>query len=251
MPISESLYLMFNNISSQDFNILNVHIDSGLYSEQFIPDRTIKETRVRNNPIPFFQGIEESSRIIKCSLAFNEGFDGDKLREVKRWLHTDFYVPLIFSENPDYIYYALCVNASDLMHTGNLQGYINVEFVCDSNFVFSPIYLSPLYDLSTNPSSTQIVFTNNGDIDCQPILYLTKIGDGNISIINNSNGGETLVNNEELTIDNEHQDISTSIPDTYRYDNHNGIFINFVRGINNLQCFGTMKLQFKYQFKLL
>ena len=256
MPISESLYILFNNINSQDFDIINAHVDSsGLYQESLIPDRTITETRVRNNPIPFFQGIEESSRIIKCSLVFTETFDENKLRKVKRWLHTEFYVPLVFSSSPDHIYYALCSNASNLMHNG-IQGYIDVEFVCDSNFVYSPIYISDLYDLSTNPVSTTITFENLGDLDCQPILYLTKIGDGDISIINNSNGGETftltaLTSNEELTIDNEHQDISTSIPDIYRYDHHNGIFLNMKRGVNNLNCFGTCKLQFKYQFKLL
>jgi len=269
MPISESLYILFNNINSQDFDMLNAHVESGLYSEQFITDRTIMETRVRNNPIPFFQGIEESSRIIKCSLAFTETFDENKLREVKRWLHTEFYAPLIFSSNPDHIYYALCSNASDLMHAGNGIGYIDVEFVCDSNFVYSPIYISDLYDLSTNPVSTTIIFENLGDLDCQPILYLTKINDGDISIKNLSDGGaelkfsavldtdgitvikQSLLNNEELIIDNEHQDISTSIPDTYRYDNHNGIFLNMKFGVNNLQIIGTCKLQFKHQFKLL
>jgi len=256
MPISESLYMLFNNINSQDFDIINAHVESGLYSEQFITDRTIMETRVRNNPIPFFQGIEESSRIIKCSLAFTEIFDENKLREVKRWLRTEFYAPLIFSSNPDYIYYALCSNASNLMHTGNGMGYIDVEFVCDSNFVYSPIYISDLYDLSTNPVSTTIIFENLGDLDCQPILYLTKIEDGDISIKNLSDGGiefslTSLTANEELIIDNEHQDISTSIPDTYRYDNHNGIFLNMKRGVNNIQIVGTCKIQFKYQFKLL
>jgi len=255
MPISESLYILFNNINSQDFDITNAHVESGLYSEQFITDRAITETRVRNNPIPFFQGIEESSRIIKCSLAFTETFDENKLRDVKRWLHTEFYAPLIFSSNPDYIYYALCSNASNLIHNGT-QGYIDVEFVCDSNFVYSPIYISDIYDLSTNPVSTTIIFENLGDLDCQPILYLTKIGDGNISIKNLSDGGiefslTSLTSNEELIIDNEHQDISTSIPDTYRYDNHNGIFLNMKRGVNNLQIVGTCKLQFKHQFKLL
>ena len=256
MPISESLYMLFNNINSQDFDIINAHVESGLYSEQFITDRTIMETRVRNNPIPFFQGIEESSRIIKCSLAFTEIFDENKLREVKRWLRTEFYAPLIFSSNPDYIYYALCSNASNLMHTGNGMGYIDVEFVCDSNFVYSPIYISDLYDLSTNPVSTTIIFENLGDLDCQPILYLSKIEDGDISIKNLSDGGiefslTSLTANEELIIDNEHQDISTSIPDTYRYDNHNGIFLNMKRGVNNIQIVGTCKIQFKYQFKLL
>ena len=256
MPISESLYMLFNNINSQDFDIINAHVESGLYSEQFITDRTIMETRVRNNPIPFFQGIEESSRIIKCSLAFTEIFDENTLREVKRWLRTEFYAPLIFSSNPDYIYYALCSNASNLMHTGNGMGYIDVEFVCDSNFVYSPIYISDLYDLSTNPVSTTIIFENLGDLDCQPILYLSKIEDGDISIKNLSDGGiefslTSLTANEELIIDNEHQDISTSIPDTYRYDNHNGIFLNMKRGVNNIQIVGTCKIQFKYQFKLL
>jgi len=254
MPISESLYILFNNINSQDFDIINIHIDSGLYQETFIPDRTIKETKVRNNPIPFFQGVEDSSRVINCSLAFKEGFDEDKLRSVKRWLTTSYYSPLIFSESPDYIYYSLCTNTSDLLHTGNGNGYINVEFQCDSNFVYSPVYTSVLYDFSINNLSPVIQFINNGDVDCKPMLSLQKVNDGNIAIINLSDGGKefglrNLLNNEDLYIDNENEEIVTSIPNTYRYDNQIGEFLNMKRGINNLQIFGDCKLQFRYQFK--
>ena len=99
-------------------------------------------------------------------------------------------------------------------------------------------------------------FINNGDVNCQPILSLQKIGDGDVSITNLSNGGSefkltSLIANEDLYIDNENEEIITSIPLTYRYDNHNGVFINMIRGVNNIKIIGTCKLQFRYQFKTL
>ena len=256
MPISESLYLMFNNVSSQTFDIINCTVDSGLYSETLIPDRIVNQTKVKNNPIPFFQGVEESSRVIKCFLAFREGFDEGKLRSVKRWLHTDFFVPLSFSEIPDILYYAICTNSSDLMHNGRGEGYIVCEFECDSPYAYSPIYSSIQYDLSTNPTSTTLKFVNNGDIPCKPFITVQVISGTSFSITNLSDGGNTisfsgLQVNEILEIDCENEDIKTSIPLTYRYDKMSGDFLSTIRGINRLKIVGNIKIQFKYQFRLL
>jgi len=257
MPIVESLYFMYDGISSQDMGIINCSVDkSGLQSETFFAESEIKEVSTRYNDRPFFQGIIRKPIVLSLQFAFVDTWDNDKLRATARWLCQDYYKEMSFSDNPDIKYYTIANGSVDLVHNSLKQGYINISFRNIDNCKYSPIYVSEQYNLSTNPVSTTITFENLGDLDCQPILYLTKINDGNISIINNSNGGETftltsLTSNEELLIDNEHQDISTSIPDTYRYDNHNGIFLNMKRGVNNIQIVGTCKIQFKYQFKLL
>jgi len=266
MPISESLSFQFNNQSSTDYNIINCKIDSGLFQESFFSDREIKEVITRKSN--YLVEVKSSPRILTITIAFTEDFDEDKLRSVKRWLSTESFSPLVFESMPDMIFYAIVIDSSELMHNGR-SGYINLQFRCKDEFIYSPQYLSPLYDLSTNPiSGTTIQFINNGDVDCQPILSLLKIDNGDISIINLSDGGKelkfsavlntdgtvkiaSLTADEDLYIDSENEQIVTSIPLTYRYDNHNGIFLNMKRGVNNILITGTCKLQFKYQFRTL
>ena len=253
MPISESLSFQFNNQSSTDYNIINCKIDSGLFQESFFSDREIKEVITRKSN--YLVEVKSSPRILTLTIAFTEDFDEDKLRSVKRWLSTESFSPLVFESMPDMIFYAIVIDSSELMHNG-YSGYINLQMRCKDEYIYSPTFISPIYDLSTNNSSVTIQFINNGDVDCQPMLSLQKIENGNVSIINLSDGGKefgltSLVDNEDLYIDNENESITTSIPNTYRYDNHVGDFINMKRGINNLQCFGKMKFQFKYQFRTL
>jgi len=256
MPILESLSFMYDNISSQDFGIINCSIDSGLMEENFLVEREIKEVTTRGSDAPYLIETKPLPRILNLTIAFSDSFDEEKLSAVKRWLNQISYKPLIFESIPDKIFYALYEGNPKLFHTGNGQGYIQIQMRCKDQFIYSSTFLSPLYDLSTNNSSVTIQFINNGDVDCQPMLSLQKIENGNVSIINLSDGGKefgltSLVDNEDLYIDNENESITTSIPNTYRYDNHVGEFINMKRGVNNIQIFGKMKLQFKYQFKTL
>jgi len=268
MSISESLYFIYDNINFyEEYGIMNVHIDSGMYQETFLSGREILEQRTRRNPKPYLFQVKELPREIQMSFAFSESFDEDKLRSVARALTKDSYRQLIFSENPDKIFYAICVDEPQLIHNGLKLGYVTLKFRCNSPYAYSPSYLSDLYNLSSNPSNgTTIQFTNLGDIPCQPQISLLKINDGDISIINNSNGGkefklssildsegatlfESLKNNEDLFIDNENEEITSSLPDTYRINNLTGDFISLGRGINNLIIKGTCKIQFRYQFK--
>ena len=256
MPISESLSFMYNNIVSTDFNIINCHIDSGLFQENFLADREIKEIVNRKSNAPYFVEVKSSPRILTLTIAFSDEFSEDTLRSVKRWLVQEKYCELVFESLPDLIFYAILIDSSELTHNGK-SGYITISFRCKDQFIYSSQFLSPLYDLSTNPTEGTIIqFINYGDVDCQPILSLQKVGNGDISVINLSNGGSefklnSLVLDEDLYIDNENEEIITSIPSTYRYDNHNGVFINMIRGVNNIKIVGTCKLQFKYQFRTL
>ena len=257
MPISESLSFIFNNQLSTDFGVINCHVDtSGMYEESFISNREIKEIVTRYNDKPHYIQTKPLPRILNLSIAFNEFFDEDKLRSVKRWLTQDSYCTMSFESLPDYIFYCILTDSTPLLHNGT-QGYINCQFRCSDPYIYSPTYLGTLYDLSSNPTNgTNITFSNNGDIPIQPQLSLLKVGNGDISIQNLSNGGAefkltSLTDNEDLFIDNENEEITSSIPDTYRLNNLTGDFITMIWGINNLLVKGNCKLQFRYQFKLL
>jgi len=269
MSISESLIFSFNNQLSTDYGVINCHVDTnGLYSEDFISSIELKEITTRRSPKPYYVQKKPLPRILNLTIAFENSFDEDKLRSVRRWLSQDGYKPMSFDSIPDYIFYCTLIDSTPLLHSGNM-GYINCIFRCSDPYKYSPQYLSDIYDLSSNPSSgTTIIFTNLGDIPCQPQISLLKVNDGDISIINNSDSGKefklsslldsdgveipssSLKNNEDLFIDSENEEITSSIPDTYRLNNLTGDFISLPRGVNNLQIFGTCKIQFRHQFKM-
>jgi len=270
MPISESISFLYDNELSSDYGVINCHVDTnGLYQEDFLSSIELKEITTRRSTKPYLVQKKALPRTLNLTIAFENSFDEEKLRSVRRWLSQDGYKPMSFDSIPDHIFYCTLIDSTPLLHNGNGQGYINCIFRCSDPFAYSPQYLSDLYDLSSNPSSgTQIIFSNLGDIPCQPQISLLKINDGDISIINNSDSGKefklsslldsdgviipssSLKNNEDLFIDNENEEITSSIPDANRLNNLTGDFISLPRGINNLIIKGTCKIQFRYQFKM-
>ena len=257
MTIAESLYFMYNGISSQSMGIINCSVDkSGMQSESFFAESEIMETTTRYNNRPFFQGIVRKPLILNLQFAFLEKWDDEKLRKTARWLCQDFYKEMYFSDNPNIKYYTIANSTVDIIHNSLKQGYLNLSFRNVDSYAYSPIYSSSLYDLSTNPISTTLEFINNGDVPCKPLITVQVISGTSFSISNLSDGGNTisftgLQANEILEINCENEDIKTSIPLTYRYDKMSGDFLSTIRGVNRLLCFGNIKLQFKYQFKLL
>jgi len=261
MSISESLYFTYDGINFyEEFGIMNIHVDnSGLYQETFLSNRNIIEQTTRYNQKPYFIEAIESPKQIQVSFAFYNGFDEDKLHAVARALKKDYYCPLIFSENPDKIYYALCIDENNLIHTGNSQGYISLQFRLNSPYVFSPVYSTVLYDLSSNEvGGTNITLTNSGDINMFFVATIQVISGGTFSIVNLSDGGKKMsftgiANNEIITINTENEDITTDQILTYRYDklSSDSVFMTIPYGINSLQIYGNVKLQFYYEFRFL
>jgi len=257
MTIAESLYFMYDGISSQDMGIINCSVDdSGLKSETFFAESEIREVYTRYNNRPFFQGISRKPIVLPLQFAFLEKWDDEKLRKTARWLCQDFYKEMSFSDNPDIKYYTIANSTVDIVHNSLKQGYLNLSFRNVDSYKYSSVFLSPLYDLSINPTSTTLKFVNNGDIPCKPFITVQVISGTSFSITNLSDGGNTisfsgLQVNEILEIDCENEDIKTSIPLTYRYDKMSGDFLSTIRGINRLKIVGNIKIQFKYQFKLL
>ncbi|TVY09985.1 distal tail protein Dit [Paenibacillus cremeus] len=255
MTIKSSLYFMFNGINSQDMGILNVNVSQGMYEEPFLASRTIHEVKIRGNDKPYYQYTELSPIEFSVSFALQDSFDQTKLRQIARWLNVSYFCPLVFSDDPDKIYFAMPVNDSSLIHTGT-NGYINLKFRTNAPYAYSPSY-TQTYDFSSNVAGgTLFQFTNNGDLSVFPKLYIQKVGDGDISIFNYSNGGiefkfTGLLNGENLFVDSTRQYISTDQNNLYRYSNFNNNWLELLYGVNNLNVVGNCKLKFVWEYRIL
>ena len=168
--IKESLYFTYNGINSMDFGIVNISIDNNPYSEPFLANRVIKEFVVKGKKNPYHSYVQVDPLSFTLSFAFSNGFDSATLSQVKQWLYVDYYKPLIFSESPEKVYYAMPVDSPTITHNGLQEGYITLNFGCDSPFAYSPEILTQWYDFSLS-SPNNLILENSGDVEVYPQIY--------------------------------------------------------------------------------
>lgn len=250
----QRLDFVYNNISSVDMGVIQVNLDSDLFRETFIAPKRINEISIRGREKPYFLGVERETISFPLTLVFKDGFNEDKIRAVANWLDQDFYKPFYFLDNPNKILYAMVTENSEFIHNGISDGYITLNFKCNSPYAYSPL-INQLYDFTNNTSNgTSIKIINNGDLECKPIIVIESLtNNNNITIVNNTNNiifSFTNLNQGEIVVvDNEAETIESSLSYVWRYDNFNGNFLKLALGINTLTVYGVCKLTFKYQFK--
>lgn len=235
--------------------IYNVNISSGMQSEPFAANRSIKEQKIRGNDRPYFQEILIEPLEFTVSFAFSDTWNDEQIKDVARWLTTpSFYSPLLFSDDLEKIYYALFIDSPEIVHNSLRQGYINLKVRCSDAYTYSPVY-QEIFDLSNNGTNgTQINITNLGSVKMKPIVEIYKVGAGDINIYNLSNGNAEmsmigLADMETVTIDCEAEDITTDIPLTYRYNNLQGSYLSLVTDNNYLLIKGKSQIRIAYQYK--
>jgi predicted phage tail component-like protein len=251
--IRESEYFMFAGRNSADYGIMNVSINSGLYEEPFLANRTIKEVTIRGKESPYLQEVTRDPKSFSVTFAFEDTWDDDLINEVSRWLDVDFYQPLTFSAEQEKVYYAMPVNDSTLTHNGLKQGYVTLTFRCDSPYSYSHLKVTPWNDFSKLSTNTIDIY-NYGTKPILPEIYFMKIGDGDLTITNLSNKGMvsqfvTLLDNEEIYVNGECQIIETNLDNIWRYDNFNDNYLELSYGKNTLQVDGKCKIKFQYRYK--
>lgn len=124
------------------------------------------------------------------------------------------------------------------------------RYIADSTAVTS---LPVLHDFQITVNPTYL-FVNYGDVPCKPEIWIEKIGNGDISIINKTNNNQEfkfvdILDKELLYIDCEREHIETDINMKYRYDNFNNEYLELITGNNLLEFIGHFKVMFRYQFK--
>lgn len=241
---------------SSDWGIVNAQVDGGLFEENFIPEREIRETYIRGNSKPYFHGVDWKPLEFSLTFAFMDTFDksfkNERLRELARWLSKPYYVPFGIAGD-DKVFYVICVDESQVIHNGLSQGYVTVNFRCDAPWAYSKIKTHVLNGIP----ETDFVFNfeNKGDLDILPEIWIAKNGTGEFKIVNESTGQEfkfsEILDNEQIYIHNEKEYIETDRPLSYRYDSFNNNFLRIIPGVNVLKFYGACSVRFKYQERLI
>lgn len=250
----ESIEIVYNGISSAELGGIQIHDDGGLFTEQFVADKSIVEEKIRGRDEPYFYGVEREPLSFTLSFWFDTELSVEKKREIARWLDQDYYKPLYTVDNPERIYYAMCTDSSEHIHNGIEFGYVTLNFRTNSPYAFSPVYEKE-FDFSNNTENgMEFVFDNKGDVICKPYLKIKMLEDGDLTIINMTNRGREfkfveLAKNELLEIDCI-REVITSDTLLSRYNNFNGNYLEFLPyRENHLKVFGKCIIKMKYQFK--
>lgn len=230
-------------------------MDGGLHTRPFLAEKEIITESIPYNDTPYYYGVRYKPLSFKLQLSTldDSPWTFEKRREIARWLDTSEFEEFYLASNPSQIYYINYQGGIDLTYNGQLFGYLDVEFLNLSPYSHSPIY-SHSNDLSDITTPTIVEFINNGDLPVTPEMQILKIGDGDLSIKNTSDGGidfkfSALKNNETIYIDNDLRHISTDIPNTYRLDNFNGNYLSMPRGVNRLEVSGKCEILWRYKFQ--
>ena len=205
-----ALSITFNGISSDDFDyesnleILNVNFNSGtMRDESLIGDRDLEVEMRRNTNVADFYSIKYDPLTFSINLCVNGEITQANKIAITKWLVTNSYKQLIFSTQPDIIYYAMVKDGVVLTHNSNNRGYFTVNFECNAPWGFTITKDSGVENISGSD-------TFSIDVDSVFDTHLVKVsvemtGDSDLLIKNNTNGSEIrfedLDNGDKIVID--------------------------------------------------
>lgn len=255
--MKENLAFFFNNQSSEDFGITNVNIEGGMITERLFAGRELSEEVIRGRTKSYFLSVEQKPFEFTMAFAFLNSYTDDNLREVARWLNVDYYKEFYFLENPQYRFFVIPITDSMIVHNGMNQGYITLTMRCNDAYAYSEEFLTEEFDLSANTElGTQIIINNNGDIPIAFEMWVTKIGAGDLSIINTDDDDKQftitgLQDLEQIYVNHEREDIVSNVPNLYHFDDVLTEYMILPIGQNTLNVIGTCKIQLRYRYKYL
>jgi phage-related protein len=252
----EYLTLVFDGKKSSDFDLSCANGTGGnsLYQERFVANKTINETTIPGRSRPYFLSVTREPIEIDLILAPTDDtqFTEEQIKLIQQWIDKDTYTEFYFEEYPLYRYFGIMYSDSSFSHNGLGNGYFTIKIRCDSPFPYS--YEITNQGLIEVPSDgLYYTLENKGNQILQPYIQIEKIGDGLISIMNLTNGGQQCVidnlkDGEVITIDNQNEDISSDLDNVYHFDDHNGVWVNLPIGRNRLFFNGQCKVKLSYRY---
>lgn len=255
MPtIKDKINFNFDGVWSEEYGLIHVVTDNGMYEETFIASREIVETKVKGKSKPMLHGIEDSQLTFDMTIAFEKAYTDEDIDEIIRWLFVDYYRPLYFEGSENRVFMAMPVDNSQIVHNGLNEGYITLTMRCDSSNVYSP-YITT--NMETVTGTKTITIVSDSHFEIYPEISIKKNGNGVITIESLDDGDSifeirNLTNLEDLYINCEKEIIQTDAVGIYRYNDQIGEFPRIVfgnNGTNRFKITGNCTIQFRYKNK--
>jgi phage-related protein len=271
----------FNGQYSKDLNLFNMTDEEGMLTEPLLSDLSINQELIKNNAKGYFLSKDRSPFSFQLNLGSHEKWTRERINMVSNWLDVDYFTEFYFIDEPTRRFFVMPNGTTQMIHDAMDNGYIKVEMQSNSPYSFSQLYSTGEVDFSIGGGTRNIInlanettevvsyvpvrnlagypeniieFTNMGDFSVLPIIRLTKVEDGDITIFNETDEGKVfqlfgLYDQEEIYIDNENREILTDLKGIYRYKDHNGYWLKLIKGYNSLKIIGRLKVEFIFRFQ--
>lgn len=242
----------YNNEYSGHKNVYKIHTSGGLITDSFLGTVTNQSIKLKNNHKSFIQHSESEPIIIPMALFFDDNLDETNIRAIKKWLNQDDFKELVFEDQPEKVYYAKVDGSVNLSHNAIATGYVEFDFLTNSAYSFSRIIELEGESNSVDEYETLYVY-NEGDLTTLPKIKIIMNPNEatDIEIYNDTTGEHLLLQNnlidETIIILNEYEEFETSSSLRYVYDDHQGTFISFAEGVNELRIKGDFSYTIEYQ----
>ncbi|WIV10546.1 phage tail domain-containing protein [Proteiniborus sp. MB09-C3] len=253
----ESPYFIFDGIKSSDMGLYIIELEPGRSLTPYWGSQSVIERNSRRKITTNLIGINRYpiEFNVKFSLLKNQ-WTTQKRNEIARWLLHDTYKEFQTCDDLGKYFYAICNSSSDLNLIHN-RGYFELTFRTNSQFAWSPIYISE-FDLSDNVSTKIIEVENKSNVVkyfYPKLQFSLKNNTTNFSIRNLSNGGkvfsfENLNPNETVGVDNEEKIVLSDNPMSNPFSKFNRNWLALVQGVNYLEITGQCDLKFKQRFPI-
>jgi predicted phage tail component-like protein len=179
-----------------------------------LPTITDYAVQVPKRPGQYYYGGNYGAREIDVDINIVGADETDlqgKIRAIAQWLDTGEDKPLIFSDEPDKVYYAHLNGATDITQFIRL-GQGTLKFICDDPFAYST------QDTVIQAVNDIVQITNNGTMPAYPIIkgtirapgtfYAAVMADKYVMLGQPQSVNQAPIKPEELVLDDECGDLA-------------------------------------------
>lgn len=217
--IKDKTSFTYNGKNTNEFGIINVSMDNGMFDETFVASRTVNSETVKDVRKSLFNGVTYEDLTFELNLAFENNFTDDLIDKVINWLYEkEYYSKLQFEELNKFVY-AMPNGESRIVHTGTGRGYINVTMVTNSPYVFGDIVS---VEKKANEDSVNITLDGKTNPEMNIDLYPLQDGVYSITVNGYTLQLSNLKANEVVTINPYEEDITSSLDNVYHYSDYVG-----------------------------
>lgn len=224
-------YFIFNGISSLDFKIIKIK-DDRLNSAE----RNIEITPIPGKDSGHISEKAQSNKNIKVEIALNADSTEEiniLSKKIKKWLHKDkTYKELIFSDDLDTIYEAICINKIELDEVIEALGVGVIYFSCKP---YTKTRDNSIIEIIKNDS---LIYNQYSQSNPKFKIY----GNGDVTIsINNENLIIKEIS-EYIEVDSEEMECFKLVDGVIKYENDKmySDFPVLKEGVNNISWIGNI-----------
>lgn len=222
----------YNGRHSDEFNIMNISTDGGMFEENLVSTRTVTDVYLTGNKITLFNGVEREPFSFELRLAFKDKFNQILADQVIEWLYSSsYYRPLQF-DGTDRVVYVMPDGDSTITHTGFEEGYITLTMKSNSPFTFGYIK-----DVKTTVGvSKDVIIQGNDNPEIKIEISVKKAGSFKIVVNDYTLQLNNALANETISIYPETEEIESNIDNVFHYSDYIGDLskLNFKRGTLSL-----------------